>query len=238
MLTADLHTHTRYSHGKGTVEQSVQKALSLGLSALAVSEHNRGHMFYGVGGKKLDALHRDVEDMNAKYGDRIQVLHGVEANLLGNGVTDLQPNYREYFSVVLLGYHKGVWPGGKDGIRWTMELAFGKNKALAERNALCMAHALEKYPGIFAVTHPGLYIPMDIKTLAKACADCGAAFELNGGHSGLTLEMVEEAMKVDGLNFLLSSDAHSPDRVGDVASALAIAKEAGILHRVINWKEV
>ena len=48
MLTKDLHTHTLYSHGKGTPEENVLAAVSMGLKTVAVSEHGPGHMFFGV----------------------------------------------------------------------------------------------------------------------------------------------------------------------------------------------
>ena len=53
MLTKDLHTHTLYSHGKGTPEENVLAAISCGLKTVAVSEHGPGHMFFGVRGRKL-----------------------------------------------------------------------------------------------------------------------------------------------------------------------------------------
>jgi len=236
MLTFDYHTHTNFSHGKGAVEENVKQALSLGLKEIAVSEHNQGHVFYGVRGKKLEQLHHTILYLRRKYEGSINVLHGVEANLVGDGITDLQENYREYFFPVLLGYHKGVFPKDSPGLRWSAGHVLGQSKKYAEKNALCVAHALQKHPDIYAVTHPGLYIPMDIKTLAQACADYGAAFELNAGHSGLTLEMVQQAAEVKDLKFLLSSDAHTPQNVGNVQSALEIARAAGVLDRVVNWE--
>jgi len=236
LLTADYHTHTVHSHGKGTLEENVQAAIALGLRTIAVSEHNGGHLLYGVRGKNLAALRAEAEAARVRYGDQIEVLLGVEANLLGDGITDLPPNAAELFRPLLLGYHKGVWPRGKAGWRWTAGLLFGQSAKDAERNAMSYAHAMERHPGLFAITHPGLYIPVDHKTLAKACADNGVLYELNGGHSGLTAENLAAAASVSGVGFLLSSDAHAPARVGNVESALAIAKEVGVLDRIVNYE--
>ncbi len=47
-LTFDYHTHTTYSDGKGTMEESVKAAVERGLKALAITDHGPGHLFYGV----------------------------------------------------------------------------------------------------------------------------------------------------------------------------------------------
>ena len=44
----DLHTHTIFSHGKGTIEQNVRAALDRGLTHIAITDHGPGHLFYGM----------------------------------------------------------------------------------------------------------------------------------------------------------------------------------------------
>ena len=114
MLFADYHTHTCFSHGTGTPEENVQAALQRGLCAIAISEHGPGHMFYGVRKEKLLALRREVDRLAAKYAGKIQVLMGIECNLTGYGLCDLpQDPGLPPFDVILLAYHKGVFP--RDG---------------------------------------------------------------------------------------------------------------------------
>ncbi|MDD6540033.1 MAG: PHP domain-containing protein, partial [Firmicutes bacterium] len=38
-LVYDLHTHTTYSHGKGSVEDNVREAFNKGLEYIAISDH-------------------------------------------------------------------------------------------------------------------------------------------------------------------------------------------------------
>ena len=47
-LMYDLHTHTTYSHGKGSVEDNVRAAMNKGLGYIAISDHGPGHIFYGI----------------------------------------------------------------------------------------------------------------------------------------------------------------------------------------------
>ncbi|GFP36073.1 putative hydrolase, partial [Candidatus Hakubella thermalkaliphila] len=39
----DLHTHTVYSHGKGTVEDIVRVAMRRGLQAVGIADHGPSH---------------------------------------------------------------------------------------------------------------------------------------------------------------------------------------------------
>ena len=52
-LTGDYHTHTYYSHGKGSPRENVLAAVALGLKSVAITEHASAHIFYGVRNEKL-----------------------------------------------------------------------------------------------------------------------------------------------------------------------------------------
>src|SRR5690606_36394451 len=80
---------------------------------------------------------------------------------------------------------------------------------------------------VHAVTHPGYRLPIDTAELARACARAGAAMEISGRHEHTTVEYVQAA-KAEGARFVLGSDAHAPDRVGDVGRAVRIAVAAGL----------
>ena len=87
---ADYHTHTFFSHGKGTPEENVCAAVKKGLKTIAISEHGPAHLTYGVKGEKLKALRREIDRLNRVYGRDIQVLMGIEANLYGDGRCELE----------------------------------------------------------------------------------------------------------------------------------------------------
>ena len=36
-ILADYHTHTKYSHGKGTIEENVLEAISKGIKTIGIS---------------------------------------------------------------------------------------------------------------------------------------------------------------------------------------------------------
>jgi len=232
MIICDYHTHTVFSHGKGSVEDNVKAAIARGLRRVAISEHNAGHVFYGVRGKAWRELKKEVERMNRVYGNKIEVLLGVEANLMGMGRTDL-PKDTSMFDCILLGYHKGVIPRDGISLRWTAGLVFGQSEKYAEKNALAIAEALDAHPGILAVSHPGAYVPVDIEVLARACRELNVALELNEGHQSMTIDQIQRAAAC-GAHFLANSDAHVPEKVGVVTNAMNDAKEAGVIGLVKN----
>ena len=90
---------------------------------------------------------------------------------------------------------------------------------------------------IAILTHPGDKGPFDILEIAKVCAETGTLIEINGRHGHLTTDEIKEAMQVEGLNFIISSDAHTPDAVGTFKIALQRALDAGLpVSRIVNIK--
>lgn len=229
-INADYHTHTKYSHGLGTPEQNVLAAIERGLKRVTITDHGPKCVFFGVGMEKLRAIRHEIDALNRRYGNMITVLMGIECNLIGDGICDL-PEDPSIFDLVLLGYHRAVWP--RDGMMWR----FGMSaifSALADRMraSLAILKTLERYP-IDIVTHPGDYLPMDIKSLASGAAQLGVALEINEKHSAMNEQQIHIAAE-QGVRFVVNSDAHDPKKVGLVGRALELAEHSGVLDRVVN----
>ncbi|MBQ3132430.1 MAG: PHP domain-containing protein [Clostridia bacterium] len=233
MINRDYHTHTFYSHGKGTPEEIVLAAISMGLETVAISEHGPGHVFYGVRDEKLRALREEVDRLARRYAYKIQVLMGIECNLTGFGKCDLPEDAADMFDVRLLAFHKGAPAADFFGVRRNME-SLHMWPSEPERTALALLEAGERYKiDIFA--HPGLYVKSDIPTLARGAKELGIKLEINGARTTMSKEQLRQAVN-EGADLIIGSDAHSPDRVGDDSLAYAAAEEAGVLSAVVNIK--
>lgn len=221
---SDLHTHTNFSHGKGSPEDIVIAGIQRGLKRIAITEHAPAHVFYGVRGEKLERLRRETERLASVYSRDIEVLFGLECNLTAFGECDA-PKDRSMFDVLLLAYHKGVVP--KDGFLMRRSLeAMGLHKAEPELTAKALLAAAEKYKiDIFA--HPGEYVKCDIATLARGAKELGTMIEINSHHVTLTADDIRLVDKI-GAVMRPDSDAHSPERVGELAPAIAAAEAAGV----------
>lgn len=233
----DLHTHTTYSHGKGAVEENVREAFNKNMEFAAISDHGPGHLFYGVNRSEFVNLRNDIERMNVKY-PKMSVKMSVEANIIkgGNGL-DVRPEEFEEFDFVIAGYHYGLmgcscirnWLWNK-GVKW-------REEELRKSNTEMVINALKKND-IAILTHPGDKGPFDIKAIAEACAETDTLMEINTWHGHLTEEEIKIAAQVDGVQFIISSDAHSPERVGDFESGLERAINAGLdIKRIVNIRE-
>ena len=66
-MTFDYHTHTTFSHGKGSIEDNVKVAISKGLKALAISDHGPGHLTYGVKRSALPVMRAEVDRLKEVF---------------------------------------------------------------------------------------------------------------------------------------------------------------------------
>ena len=234
MLVADYHTHTNYSHGTGTPEENVLAAIARGLPTVAISEHGPKHAFFGVRYPALLRLRKEIDRLQDVYGDRINIQMGLEANLLGDGITDA-PASSELFDFILIGYHRGTWPADAAGRRFLLQVAGKRGGASAKQNALSYTRAMENTPKVLGITHPGTYIPVDIAALAIGAKEHGVALEINESHQNMTEADIRAVCEI-GATLFISSDAHRPAGVGACERSIALAKRAGVLSQVMNWQ--
>ena len=228
-IIADLHTHTYYSHGKSSPRENVLRALELGLSEIAVSEHAGGNIYFGVRGKKLEELKAELRSLKKEFEGKIAVKTGLECNVTGFGKSDIPKNRSEY-DVIILGYHKGISPVNPFGFHILSE-SFG-GKSTPRRNAESIMAAAEKGRADI-ISHPGLYLAVDIPYMAECARQLGILLEVNSSRVTLSKEQLQTIAKA-GAGLIIGSDAHSADRVGDFELALNACREAGVLDKVVN----
>ena len=263
VITADYHTHTRYSDGKGSIEDNVLAAISKGLKKIAISDHGYNHIGIGMKLKDFDKIRSEINQLNKRYPS-IEILMGVEANPIGlNGEIDVPDHLIHRFDLISVGYHRAVTPFSlKDA--WQLFLknrlnAISRNDRheLSQMNTLALIKSIERNP-ISIITHPGAKAQIDIRLLAKHAALRNVALEINPHHdvyltrndkemckeaygqqiSPKNVEYVKIALE-EGASFVINSDAHTPSEVGDFDIAIKIAELAGVpVSRIINAKSI
>lgn len=241
-LIADLHTHTRYSHGKGTILENVEAARKLGLKRIAIADHGFNHIGIGMKLSDITKIREEITQLNQRFSD-IEILMGVEANLTSlEGDIDIPQEYLNAFDIILMGFHKAVKPLTLQDA-WNLfirngldKLGLANREAVRQANTRALISGIQRFP-IRILTHPGAKINIDTRLLAKKAAKLDVALEINASHGFMTVDYVKIALE-EGAKFVINSDAHTPGRIGDFKRGIEIAEEAGVpSHRIINTKE-
>ena len=242
-LDTDLHTHTSYSrnHSLSSIEDNVLAAREKGIRKLGISDHGPGHIFYGIRRQDVPRMREEIRMLNEKYDD-IEILLGVEANIVNkNGMLDVRPEEFPEYDYVIAGYHYGVVgrnPIGSmlnHGNNILRTKTKGESIKLMRRNTEYIVKALKKND-IAILTHPGDKAAVDLLEIAVVCAKTNTLVEINTWHSSLSAEDIK-TMALTDCQFIISSDAHSADRVGDFISGVRLALDAGLdLTRIVNLK--
>ena len=225
LLFGDYHTHTTYSrhgHGKGTVLENASVAADKGLKQIAITDHGFNHQFYGIRRKDIPLLKEDI--LNAREVTGVDILLGVEANLISlEGNVDVREEDYEFLDIFLMGYHRMVKTTTyKDKVllNYANDLArsFRPSMEKINRNTTAFLKALDKYP-IDIITHLNYGFETDTLAVAKMAKQKGVYVELNGKRINFTDDEIL-TMASEGVKFIVNSDAHKPDNVGEVNNGL------------------
>lgn len=238
-LYADYHTHTIYSHGKGTIMDNVMAARRKGLTEIAITDHGIRHLTFGVREKNIIKMRQEIDNINQNC-EGIKVLLGMECNIISSeGDIDMTDEIRKQLDILLVGYHMMVLPQSlKDtwniyGLNYLNKFFSYNTKRTEEMNTISISKAIRKHK-IDIITHPGARIPIDTTYVAQEAVKAGTALEINSHSSAMNAEHVRAAAKC-GVKFVINSDAHKPENVGDLSSGLRIAEQAGLCSsQIIN----
>ncbi len=248
-LIGDYHTHTIYSskpnpsdkHAKGTIRENVEIAFKKGLKEIAITDHGSGHYLYGIGRKNIPLIRREIDKLNEEFQPKgLKVLFGIEANIIGlDGTLDVDEEILAYLDILLMGYHYGAMPKGiidglaLYGLNYISKISsLGKEKA-KQLNTQAYINAIKRYP-IDLITHPGSKAPIDIVKVAREAGKYGTSLEISAKHSELSIENIKKIKDID-VTYMINSDAHFPENIGDVENGIRKAKEAGLaLDKIKN----
>lgn len=234
----DYHTHTTFSHGKGSVRDNVAVAHAKGLKEIAITDHGLRHVIFGLRQRKLPELRAQIDEAMQEFPD-VHVILGVEANLCGRrGNVDVRDDQKELFELIIGGYHKAVYMK-RISEYFTLhansvyEKLTGKpTQKMIARNTDAIIKAVEKFP-LAVLTHIGYGLSVEPVPVAECCAEYGTLLELNGKRINMTDKQFEQVLKTK-VEFIVNSDAHLPENVGNFTLGASYVERYGIVDRVAN----
>lgn len=229
MIDYDFHTHTVYSHGTGSIMENALVAKNKGIKLIGITDHGFNHPCYRVKRKYLPQM---KEECAGAYGQTgVKVLLGIEANIIGiSGATDVEKSDYEYLDLYLAGIHRFVkCDKFSDYFKLLGANMFANAfrvkppKSLVRDCTAAYVNAIKNNP-IDIVTHVNFCCFADAVEVARCCEDYGTYFEINTKKTHLSDEEWQNVIDKTNVGFVVDSDAHSPDRVGDTLLADELMK--------------
>lgn len=225
-ILADYHTHTKYSHGKGTIEDNVLEAISKGIKIIGISDHGYKHLAYGIKLNDIYKMREEIDKLNEKYSN-IEILLGMECNILDSyGNIDINDKIIENCDYIMAGYHFASTPTSLKSMLNHCNNYIIKNEMAKDYNTNAIINAM-KNNDIFIITHPGDKGDVYIEEIAKVAKNTDTRLEINSSHGFLNSNQLVK-IKGIGNKFIIGSDAHVPHNVGNFDLAMKIIKEAGV----------
>ncbi|HET7526048.1 MAG TPA: DNA polymerase/3'-5' exonuclease PolX, partial [Burkholderiaceae bacterium] len=211
-LRGDLHVHTDWSDGSASLEAMAQAARARGLSYVAISEHSRRlTVARGLDPVRLAQQRAEIARLNRSLHG-IELLSGIEVDILDDGSLDLPDAALAKLDVVIAAVHSRF------------------NLPRAKQTARILA-ALDN-PHVRILAHPlGRLIderdPYDVDMLAivRRCKARGVALELNAHPQRLDLSDIHCRMaKDEGVPVAINSDAHTVHEFDNLAHGIGQAR--------------
>jgi DNA polymerase (family X) len=216
-VRGDLHVHTNWSDGKGTIESMAEAAIELGYEYLVFCDHSQSlRVANGLSPERLKGKIKAVREANDKYGE-IHLLNGSEVDILKDGSLDYEDALLAELDFVVASVHTSFNVG---------------EKAMTERIIRAMNN-----PHVRTIGHPtGRLLnrrdpyEVDVSRLIREAASTNTALEHNAYVDRLDLSVpyLREAINT-GVRITIDTDAHDE-------TALSFAK-FGVSQACRAWVE-
>lgn len=213
-----------------------------GLKTIGIADHGPHNIGTGVRDEGVFVTIKDELAQLQINNPELQLFAGAEADVISlQGDLDITPRIIKELDYLIIGLHPFVWPRGLKGLGWLLEnqlahLFSGLGSRVKNSNTKALVEAIYKYD-VWAVSHPGLKMPIDISETARACIKRNTAWEINTGHKFPSYQQVLEAAR-SGVDFVVNSDAHFPDSVGCLEYGSWVLEKCRVgADRVLNAKQ-
>lgn len=214
-VRGDFHTHSTYSDGRDSLETMARAARDLGYDWIVITDHSFGlRIAQGLTKDKVRAQRKEIARLNQKLAP-FRILQGVELEIREDGSLDFDDDFLATFDVVGASMHVGTRKADAPN---TQRLV----KALSASEVDGLNHPTGRVVG-----GRGPY-EVDLDAVIAAARRVGKTLELNGStRLDLPSDLARRA-RDRGLDFTLSTDAHSVPELSLMRYAVAIARRAWV----------
>ncbi len=228
-VRGDLHVHTNYSDGRGTIESMAEAAIALGYEYLVFCDHSQSlRVANGLSPARLAEKLEAVRMADERY-DEIHLLCGSEVDILKDGTMDYEDALLAELDFVVASVHTSFNIG---------------EEAQTERIVRAMNN-----PYVRTIAHPTGRVlnrrepyAVDVSRLIREAKATNTALELNSYVDRLDLSVpyVREAVSA-GVRITIDTDAHDETALSFAKFGVSQARRAWVQKEsVINcmpWDE-
>ncbi|MDQ3911927.1 MAG: DNA polymerase/3'-5' exonuclease PolX [Actinomycetota bacterium] len=222
-IRGDLHVHTNYSDGRGTIESMTEAAISLGHEYLVFCDHSQSlKVANGLSPSRLQKKLEAVRMANERY-DEIQLLCGSEVDILKDGTLDYENGLLAELDFVVASVHTSF-------------------RISEEEQTERIVRAMNN-PYVRTIAHPTGRIlnrrepySVNVSRLIREAAATNTALELNAYPDRLDLSVpyVREAITA-GVSITIDTDAHDETALSFIKFGVSQARRAWVeKENVIN----
>jgi DNA polymerase (family 10) len=215
-LRGDLHMHTTRSDGRHTLAEMVRAAKDRGYAYVAITEHSKSLAM--AGGFDEARVRRSVEEIAAVRREvpGIDVLHGLEVDILADGALDLDDDALELLDWVVVSLHSRL--------DQPAEAATARVLKALEHPAVCaMGHPTGRMIGLRPAS------PFDMEKVLERAAELGVAMEINCQPDRMDLSDVNARLaREKGVTLVIDTDAHSIANLDLMRYGVFVARRAGL----------
>jgi DNA polymerase (family 10) len=215
-VRGDLHVHTNFSDGKGTIESMAEAAIELGYDYVVFCDHSQSlRVANGLSPERLERKLKAVREADEKY-DEIKLFCGSEVDILRDGALDYEDDVLATLDFVVASVHTSFGLG---------------EEAMTER----IVRAINN-PYVRTIGHPTGRIlnrrepyEVDVSRLIREAAATNTALELNAYVDRLDLSVpyVREAVGA-GVRITIDTDAHDERALGYMKYGVSQARRAWV----------
>jgi DNA polymerase (family 10) len=215
-LRADLHMHSDRSDGRDTLEAMVRAAKARGYAYCAITEHSKSlTVARGFDEARVRMSVSEIAAVRKKVPG-IEVLHGLEVDILADGALDLDDDALELLDWVIVSLHSRLDQPAE---------------IVNERVLRALAH-----PAVRAMAHPtGRLIgtrdgaALDFERIFAQAARLGVAMEINAQPDRTDLSDVNARLARElGVRIVIDTDAHSTVQLDAIRYGVFAARRAGL----------
>jgi DNA polymerase (family 10) len=213
-LKGDLHVHSDWSDGGGTIEEMALAARALGREYIALTDHSKSlGVARGLTDERVREQRQVIEALNQRLAP-FRIVHGTEMDVKRDGSLDYDEETLAVFEYVSASIHSAM---NQDRDVMTARI----QRAVAS-------------PWVTTLNHPhgrlvGSREPyaVDMDAVIRAAVDQGVALEINSQPERMDLDG-ESARKAReaGARFTISTDAHATRQLGMAGFGIGTARRA------------